>query len=202
MSDDLADAESAQDYEPDQGQWSENGADLAGAAVLKKKQAHQDRNGYGDDKGGDGRGDDLQTFNGGKNRYGRRDHAVTVKQGRAKQPEDDKMVAAASLVACLAGQNQSGERHDAAFTLVVGAQNEAEVFDGNDQDQSPENQGEDTENVCRGRTQAMGGMKTFFDGVKRTGADIAENDTQSREGQYAQGAALRLTGTGFSGRGL
>ncbi|MCY1435330.1 hypothetical protein D9M71_514200 [compost metagenome] len=72
----------------------------------------------------------------------RGDHAVAVEQRRTTQAAHHQKGTQTRVGTCRA-PGQGGQRHDAAFALVVGAQHKHHVLDGNDPDQRPENQRED-----------------------------------------------------------
>jgi hypothetical protein len=81
----------------------------------------------------------LDALNRAENRNGRRDGAVAVKQASPDQPDDDHNGAPPALPgAPRADQCEKGE--DAALAVIVGTHDQDRVFDGNDDDQRPENQ--------------------------------------------------------------
>ena len=77
---------------------------------------------------------DVETLHRAEHRDGRRDDAVAVEQRRAEQPERDQQRAPAPLAsAMLALQHEREQREDAALAAVVGAQDEDEVLDDDDE---------------------------------------------------------------------
>jgi hypothetical protein len=76
------------------------------------------------------------------------------------------------------------KRHDAALALVVGAQDQCHVLEGDDDDQRPEHQREDAEHVRRRDWHRMVGVaEDFLDGIQRAGADVAIDDAERGEGE-------------------
>ena len=84
----------------------------------------------------------------------------------------------------MAGQRH--QRHDAAFAAVVGAQHESHVFDGNHENQRPEDQRQNAEDVFRRGGDALAG-EAFAQGIQRAGADIAVYHAQGGQGQACHG---------------
>jgi hypothetical protein len=58
------------------------------------------------------------------------------------------------------------QRHDAAYSLVIGPQDEAEIFNGDHQEPCPKNQREDTKDVVSGRREALAAVKVLFQGIE------------------------------------
>jgi len=74
---------------------------------------------------------------------GGRDHRVAEEEGSANDAENEDK--AAPLSQRLLGENH--ERQDAAFALIVGAHQDQHVFDGDDENERPDQQGYDGKNV-------------------------------------------------------
>ncbi|MCY1450764.1 hypothetical protein D9M71_675930 [compost metagenome] len=90
---------------------------------------------------------------------------------------------------------QCGQGHDPAFALVVGAQHEHHVLDRDDPDQRPENERKNPQHPVMVDRHAIASGKHFFEGVQRTGADIAINHPDCRD-QHADRLHRRMLGIG------
>ncbi len=94
---------------------------------------------------------------------------------------------------------QCGQRHHAAFAIVVGAHDEADIFEGDHDHQGPDDQRHRAHHGgLAGRRPAHrdGGI---VHGVKRAGADVAKHNAQSAYGE-AQAATEGNVGVLFQGR--
>ena len=78
----------------------------------------------------------------------------------------------------LRGQGQ--HRHQATFAVVVRAQHQGHILDGNNDGQRPEKDGQDSVDILWGKGN-MPRTKDFLHGVQDTGPDIAVNNTDSAE---------------------
>ena len=85
------------------------------------------------------RGVDLDAFDCAEHGNGRRYGAVAVKQGRPEQTDDDQDCAPPALLGAT-WTDQGEQRQDAALAMIVGAHDQNCIFDGNDDDQRPEDQ--------------------------------------------------------------
>ena len=118
-------------------------------------------------------GYDVEPFEGAQYRDRRRDDAVAVEQRRPEQPHDDEGAPASGPV-------RAGHRHqrqDAAFAVIVGAHDEQAIFDGNGDDQRPEDQRETAERCLRGKMPA-GRSHDGLQRVERAGSEIAIDDPE------------------------
>ena len=121
---------------PDHHDRPEQAGDAGGAAPLRRKQHDQD--------GGRERGDDmteggickLEAFDRGEHRDRRRDHRVSEKHRSANDAKQEHQRSAPAQRAA----RQRGERERAAFPVVVRAQEDQHVFDGDHDDQRPQDQ--------------------------------------------------------------
>ena len=124
---------------PQQHQGPEDVADERSALALHQKQANQDYDAERDDNRRQPGRVDFEAFDRAQHRDGRRDDAVAVKQRRADQTDDQKG-GAPDAVRCAPQVEQRQQRHDAAFTVVVGAHDQDRVFERDDHDQCPQDQ--------------------------------------------------------------
>ena len=120
--------------EPQERQRTEEGCDLARAVTLRGEESDQDRQGAGQDIGLEGGGDELQAFEGREHGDGRRDGGIAIEQGGTRHAHHENRQASSSERALC--QCDQGQR--AALALVVGPQQQENVFDGNREDQRPE----------------------------------------------------------------
>ena len=83
---------------------------------------------------------------------------------------------------------QRHQRQRAALALVVGAQQDDDVFERDDDDQRPQDQRQHAEHAPRGR-RAVGADRSdhrFAQGVERAGADVAVDDADAAERQQPE----------------
>lgn len=72
------------------------------------------------------------------------------------------------------------------LALVVGAHDQQDVFDRYDQDQCPHNQRQDAEHVFRLEREPVLRVEALSEGIDRARADIAEHNTERRDGKPAE----------------
>jgi hypothetical protein len=118
--------------EPDHHNRSEHPADAVRAVPLDREHPDQD-----DDRDQhhvriEERGRHLQPFDGTEHCDGRRDHPVAVEQRRAEESHQHQRRPGAALAVVL-GQQRS-QRQDAALALVVGAHDDRDVLDRDDEE--------------------------------------------------------------------
>ena len=176
------------DDEPEGGDRGEEARHAGGAAVLHREQARQHRDGGGNDVGLESGVDDLQSLDRREHRDCRRNHGVAEKEGGADHAEEEHETA-------LAPKRVLHERHqgqDAAFALVVRLHQQIDVFEGDDDDERPQQQRHDAEHVLAGNGAARRGVrKRFAQGIERAGADVAEHDADAGKGKAELGRRLR-----------
>jgi hypothetical protein len=153
--------------------------------VLDGKKADQNEARKRDDPGFKCRVCNGESFHGAENRNGRCNHTIPVEQSGADHAEqgDRGNVPAPKSVGAEAIRHERKEGEDTAFSVVIGAQYEIQVFDRDDKKESPDHQGENTEYVFRVHTLASGRQQAFAQRVQRAGADITENHHESAERQ-------------------
>ena len=167
--------------EPDAHHRPEEGRDARRAARLNRKQHHQDEHRQRHHIGFERRGDELDAFDRRKHRQRRRDHRVAVEQRAADDPEQHDGAAAVADRAL----RQRHQRQRSALAMVVRAQQDHHVFQRHHDDQRPQDQGHDPEHRLRSDDAAgpAGRDHGFAQRVKRTGADVAIDDTDAAEHQ-------------------
>ena len=136
----------------------------------------------------------LEPLDRAEHRDGRRDHAVAVEQRGAEDAQQHQR-ASARAPAWLARRQQRGQREDAALAVVVGAHDEREVLDRDDQHQRPEDERQDAEHVRLGRRDRVRSEEALAHRVERAGADVAVDDAERAEGQRQRGGVDRRRDT-------
>ena len=173
--DDLGNAEAGKSAEPEEHDRPEQAAHPGGAPLLQQKQPAEDDDGGWDDIGFEQRGDVLYPFHGAQHRDGRGDHAIAVHQagGKNAQPHQGPLGGAGLDVFRF---DQGGQGQNPAFAFVIGPEDEAEIFDADNEQQSPEDEGQDAEDIAGGSRDGVLAVETFPHRVQRAGADVAENN--------------------------
>ena len=126
---------------------------------------------------------DVDAFDGGENRQGRRDDRVAVEQRRADDAEQrDK---AGGLAHAPDGaRRQRHQRQRAALPVIIGAQQDHHVFQRDDDEKRPQDERHHAEHR-RPRKLVMGragrGDHRFAQSVERAGADVAVDDADAAE---------------------
>ena len=92
--------------------------------------------------------DDLQALDRAEHRDRRRDHAVAVEQRGAEDAEQRCSTRRSRAVVHRCVRRQRDQRQDAAFAVVVGAHDEQDVLERDDDRQRPEDQRQHAEHVA------------------------------------------------------
>ena len=124
--------------------------------------------------------DELEALHRRKHRDRRGDDAVAIEQRRADDAEEDQN-RNSGAVGYAFRRHQGQQRQDAAFAIVIGAQDEDDVFERDHHHQRPEDQRDDPEDVGGDRRGMAGGIQGDGKGVERARADIAEHDAKRGE---------------------
>ncbi len=183
---DLDQAQDGQGGEPDQHDRPEQLADAGRAAALQHEQKEQDDHRQGHDMGLQSRGRGLQAFDRREHRDRRGDQAVAIEQGEPGQRQGQDHFLQAGAPRGWLGSKRA-ERQDAALAAIVGAQDQGDIFEADDQAERPEDQREHAQHRQLAQGQAAGFAKGFADGVERAGADIAIDHAQRRQRQRGGG---------------
>ena len=180
--------------EPQRHDRPEEGRDLAGAAALDHEQPDEDGERDRHDVVGEGRGRDLDALDGGEHRDRRRDHRVAVEQAGPDGAQQQHLASAAGAVAERAlGERDEGQR--AALAVVVGAQQDDDVFDRHDEDQRPQDQRQDAEDdLARHRPAGGRGRDQFLERIERARADVAVDDADRAERQRPEAGLVVALG--------
>ncbi len=168
---------------PDQHHRPEQFADLVGPARLQQEEADQDDEGHRHDSGSERGILDTETFDGAQHRDRRRQHAVAVEQSEPDDGDDaDGRFRPASQ--SRRAMRQCRESQHAALTLIVRAHDQQDVFQCDDDDQRPQDQGQSAHHgERRGRGAGAGGKGRGPHGIERARADVAEDHAQCTERQ-------------------
>ena len=194
---DMGNAAECKRDEPDKRDRAEESRDPRRAVRLHREEAEQDQHGERDDIVFERRRGDLQAFDRRQHRDRRRDQGVAIEERGADDAEQDDGEA-------LAADRAIGERHQrerAAFAVIVGAEQDQHIFDGDDQDQRPDDERQDAEDHRLERSLAASrrGMHGFAQGIERARADVAIDDADAAEREAPKIAARGCFGTGAVG---
>src|SRR5437773_424472 len=130
---------------------------------------------------------DLQSLHRSEHGDSGRDDAVAIQERGAEETDDDQPSPPPLVVhAALLAQEQCEKRQNSALAAVIRPQNEDDVFDTDDQDQSPQEQREDSINALLGRLQPVRAAEALAEGIQRAGSDVAVNDSQRRQRKKRQ----------------
>jgi hypothetical protein len=175
-------AERGEGREPDEHDRTEHRPHTGRAVALHQEQAHEDEDRQRKDVALEQRRCGRKPFEGAQNGDRRGDDPVPVEKSGAEDAHpEDREVAGPPVAGIRPHQGQ--KREDPSFAAVVGAHHEREIFEGNDDDQGPEDEGEDAEDVPRRELDGVGAVEAFPDGVERAGTDVAIHHSESAEGE-------------------
>ena len=179
-------------HEPDQHDRPKYSADESGAPVLDGEQHEQDRHGKRHDRVLQMRSVDLDAFDGAEDGNRRRDGAVAIEQGCPHKSDHHHDRTPPALLGA-PRTDQREQREDAALPAIVGAHDQDGVFDGNDNDQRPEDQRHNTEHRlgCDGPRALAGSFCGYVERIERTCPDVAEYDPHTCQRGGRPGARCR-----------
>ncbi len=160
----------------------EDAADGFGAVTLHEEEADEDHAGQRDHPGLEGRGRDLEALDRAEHRDGRGDQPVAVEQRGAEHTEEHEAPHPASRGGLRDHQCRQGE--DAALAVVVGAHDQGQVLDRDDDHERPEGDRRHAECVRLGDGEVLV-LEGFAEGVEGAGADVAEHHAEGAEGDGA-----------------
>ena len=97
--------------------------------------------------------------------------------------------------------DENDEREDAAFTAVVGAHQQEDVFERDDEDQRPDEERGDADHIVAQAVGASAGdmVERFAHRIERAGADVAEDDAERGKGQLAGYSGCAPAGSALAG---
>ena len=168
--------------------------------ALRPEQRNEDDDGRRQDVGREHRRQQFEAFERGQHRDRRRDHGVAGKQRGAGDAEKEHQRGALAE----RGLGQRHQRQDAALALVVRPHQEQDIFGGDGEKQRPEQQRYGADDAAVGDAAVLDVMQRLAQGVKRAGADVAEDDAKRSEGEGGDGAfampGRRVADDGVAGR--
>jgi len=173
---DLDQSEDTQHGKPQRHNGTEIFADAFRTALLHHEERDQHELSQRQDEGFERRDRYLEPLHGAQHGNRRRDHTVAVKERGSRQTEhgqDPGQVLAGS-----SPERQGEEREYSPFTLVVGAHDQQDVFDGDDQHEGPNQARQNAENIFLCERQPMLGVEALAKRVDRACSNVAEDDTE------------------------
>ena len=189
----MPDTRHRQRGEPDKRDRPKQGRNFRGAVRLKCEEGNQDQSRDRHYIRVEVRRQNFQTFDRGEHGQCRRNHRVAVKQRATDDAEkdDDGSVFAQSM------RCQRHQRQSPTLSVIVGTQQDHDIFCGDDNQQRPDHKRQDSKNdgFARGISRAHGGRDRFAHRIKRAGADIAIDDADGAERQAPKsllGQLMRL----------
>ena len=184
---DLGHPQNGEDREPHEHDRTEHGAEARRPPALDEEEADEDCDGKGQHERLEDGGGNLEALHRAQDRDGRRDHAIAVEERGAEksQRHDDVARLAPPSGARRMGQGHEGE--DPPFSPVVGAEDEDEVLDRDDEDEGPEDQREHAQDVGRRDGDGVGAVKTLPHRVERARPDVAVHDAEGAQGEGEEG---------------
>jgi hypothetical protein len=142
---DLDQSEDAQHSKPQRHDGTEISADAFRAALLDYEEREHHDHSQWQDEGFESGYRHFEPLDGAQHRNRRRYHAVAVKERGARQAkhgQEPRQALAGSSPKC-----QREERKYSPFAMVVGAHDQEDVFDGDDEQEGPNQAGQNAENV-------------------------------------------------------
>jgi hypothetical protein len=180
------DAQCRNRNEPEHHDRPEKPADPVRAIALNAEDDAKDSDRYRNDIRFEERRGDFQAFDRTKHGDGGRDHAIAVQEGRPEQSEQHQRRVDRS--AAFARRQQCRERQDPALAVVVGAHDDGDVLDRDDDQQRVDDERQDAEHVFVGGRHGMRAEEALAQRIQRTGADVAVHDSQGRESKRQRAA--------------
>ncbi len=185
---DLDDTQHRDHRKPDHEHRTEHDADAGRALELNGEQPGQKTDGDRDDGVAESRRRHMQSLHRRQHADRWRYDAVAEQQARAEhQRPQQQRCAAPSLF-----MQQAVEREDAALAIILRAQYEKGVFDGDDDGDRPDHQRYAAKDVGRRLRCAGPPEKQLVHRIKRRRADIAVNDTERADAQPGETAARHV----------
>ena len=170
---DMAGAQHRDGGEPDQHDRSKKGGDPACPVALHHEKGDENHQGDRDHIGLEEGRNEFQALHRRKNGNRRRDDGVAREERSAHdaQHEDGTSGLGEGVL------RQRHERQGAALALVVRPHQEQDIFEGDGQEQGPEQQRDDANHILFDDAASRMGMgEGFAQGVEGTGADVAIDD--------------------------
>ena len=125
----------------------------------------------------------MQALDRAQDRDRGRDHPIGVEERGAEETEHEEKFAAPYDFA-----HERGERENAAFPAIIRAQNQDQIFDRNDENERPKDEGKHPEDVGLGGRNGVLAVKAFAQGIERARADVAIDDPEAGETEQKEAA--------------
>ena len=166
-----------------------------GAAALHHEQADQDRHHQRHHQRREARRLHRHAFYRRQHGDGGCQHAVAEEQ---RQPDNGADADGGLHLArqAMAAMRQRRQRQGAAFAVIVGAHDDGDIFDRHHQDQGPEDHRERTHHRDMIGQPAFGGEHGGLQGVKRAGANVAEDHAHRAQHQAKRVMVTCVDGLG------
>jgi hypothetical protein len=78
------------------------------------------------------------------------------------------------------------ESEHSSLSAVVRSEDEDQIFDADDEYESPDDERQDSVDVCRIGGEPVFGLEALAEGVERTGPDVAVDDAERNECQLSE----------------
>ena len=169
------------DGEIDQHDRAEEGSDLGRSPALDQEQEDQDADNHRHHQPLHCRVIDRHALDRAQHRNRRGNHAVAIEQRRGKNPQQHDPARPRLARNVLIDERE--KRQTAAFALVVGPHDDADVLDRDDDHHRPEHQADDAEHMQPVERQGVMPGEGIAHGVERAGADIAEHNPDRADRQ-------------------
>lgn len=174
-----------------------------GATRLEEKQSNQDAGGERHDERLKNARRDIEPLDRREHRDRRRDHAIAIQHRRAEQHDKHQHIGPArpavdvapGLRIALVFLQQPEYRERAPLAVMIGAEDEREIFDAYHQNHRPEDQRDDADHRYMILRELGRFLKTRRHHIQPVGADIAEHHADGAErepGQRRLGSRFRL----------
>src|SRR5215467_3077992 len=168
-------------HKPDHHNGPEHRRHFGGATALRCEQSNQDDDREWRNEFAEARAYDLESLHCRENRNRRGNHRVPEEHRSADHADnEDESCTPPKRPGC-----QRSERESATLSIVIGAQQDEDVFESHRYDERPDDQGEDAKHnasanyvittTCRNRRLA--------ERVERTSADVAVDNTDTSQRQ-------------------
>jgi hypothetical protein len=171
---DLREAEQPEGREPSQHHRAEQRPDACRAAALDEEEAEQHAGRDRDNVGLERRRGGFEALDRGEHRGRRRDQSVAREQRQAGDREGGDQPAEGRRSGH-GTRGEGSEREHPALAAIVGAQDEGDVLNGDDQDQRPEDERKHAQHRGLAQVQPSGMAESLAHRVEGTGADVAED---------------------------
>ena len=177
---DVNEAHHREGREPDDHDRPKGRCDTSRTAALNREQHDQDEYRQRHDKVLERGRRELETFHRGQHRNCRRDHGIADKHRCAEHAQRQQWPASAAQCALA----QRHQRKRTALAVIVSAQQQQNVFCGDDDKKRPQDQGQNPEhNGPRYRLALRSGGGSHAKRIQWRGSDIAKDDANASQRQ-------------------